>query len=439
MIKNLECSIFAGLNSLSDMKKINILLLISFLISLSTHAQIVPDTVPVTVPVPEKVDTVLRIKNLNPYFTIHVDSSLSYQLEINKDQSKYYWFLKNSPVGLRLNKDNGLLSFKADKNYFLSGKLKYDFQYKVNIGVQNLNDPGERVDTSFVIVFYNTDIVPSRVKPSVSSTLVVDEGDTVAFKLQCEDGNFPIENITFFANMPIKNYTQVSHCNDEFTWTPPYDFVKESDSGKIKILNLTFVGTNKFLVRDTAVVRIIIKDALNYPLAVKEFNNVTKNINTYILQLKYTFLQLDKKIKKVKNTRTTFDITGSTTALTGSILASSADDNSQKVGKILPSVGVSLVPIKEAVSPQKIYDQNQASLIRGSIKRLEYMLSDNALVGEKDPDLVKKMNKLKDELKQIQIQLIDVPLELASKMTPEELDAYFNSPRVNKKYRLRKK
>lgn len=421
------------------MKKINILLFISFLISLSAHAQIVADTVPVTIPVPEKVDTILRIKNLNPYFTIHVDSSLSYQLEINKDQSKYYWFLKNSPVGLRLNKDNGLLSFKADKNYFLSGKLKYDFQYKVNIGVQNLNDPGERVDTSFVIVFYNTDIVPSRVKPSVSSTLVVDEGDTVAFKLQCEDGNFPIENITFFANMPIKNYTQVSHCNDEFTWTPPYDFVKESDSGKIKILNLTFVGTNKFLVRDTAVVKIVIRDALNYPLAVKEFNNVTKNINTYILQLKYTFLQLDKKIKKVKNTRTTFDITGSTTALTGSILASSADDNSQKVGKILPSVGVSLVPIKEAVSPQKIYDQNQASMIRGSIKRLEYMLSDNALVGEKDPDLVKKMNKLKDELKQIQIQLIDVPLELASKMTPEELDAYFNSPRVNKKYRLRKK
>jgi hypothetical protein len=166
---------------------------------------------------------------------------------------------------------------------------------------------------------------------------------------------------------------------------------------------------------------------------------VRKNINTYILQLKYTFLQLDKKIKRVKNTRTTFDITGSSTALTGSILASAGDNNSQKVGKILPSVGVSLVPIKEAVSPQKVYDQNQASLIRGSIKRLEYMLNDNILVGEKDPDLLKKMNKLKEELKQIQIQLIDVPLELASNMTAEELDAYFNSPRVNKKYRLRKK
>ncbi|MBI2730590.1 MAG: hypothetical protein HYX40_07560 [Sphingobacteriales bacterium] len=418
------------------MKKLILSFLFIILITSKCFSQIIPDSTPVTV---QQEDTVLRIKNLNPFFTLHVDSSLSYQLEINKDLSKYYWYLKNSPLGLRLNKDNGLLNFKADKNYFLSGKLKYDFQYKVNIGVQNLNNSNERVDTSFVIVFYNTDIVVSKLKPSVSSTMTVDEGDTVAFKLQCENGDFPIENITFFTNMPVKNYTTVSHCNDEFNWTPPYDFVKETDSGKVRILNLVFVGTNKFLVRDTAVVKIIVRDALNYPLAVQEYNTVKKNINTYILQLKYTFLQLDKKIKKVKNTRTTFDITGSATALTGSILASSNDDNSQKVGKILPSVGVSLVPIKEAVSPQKIYDQNQASLIRGSIKRLEYMLSDNILVGEKDPDLVKKMNKLREELKQIQIQLIDVPLELASNMTPEELDAYFNSPRVNKKYRLRRK
>lgn len=437
-VKKSECSIFAVSTHFSGMKKIHFpfFLVPLLLLFQCIKAQVTPDTLPI---VHESVDTTLRIKNLNPYFTLHVDSALSYQLEINKDPSKYYWYLKNSPLGLKLNKDNGLLSFKAEKSFFLSGKLKYDFQYKVNIGVQNLNDPKEKVDTSFVIVFYNTDIIPSKLKPSVSSTLTVEEGDTVAFRLQCEDGNFPIENITFFANMPMKNYSQVSHCNDEFTWSPPYDFVKETDSAKVKILNLVFVGTNKFLVRDTAVVKIVVKDALNYPLAEQEFAAVRKNINTYILQLKYTFLQLDKKIKRVKNTRTTFDITGSSTALTGSILASAGDNNSQKVGKILPSVGVSLVPIKEAVSPQKVYDQNQASLIRGSIKRLEYMLNDNILVGEKDPDLLKKMNKLKEELKQIQIQLIDVPLELASNMTAEELDAYFNSPRVNKKYRLRKK
>src|SRR6516225_2684104 len=76
-------------------------------------------------------DSTLRIINLNPYFTEHVDSNLSYQFEINRDQAKYYWYLKNSPVGLKIDKDNGLLTFKAEKSYFLSGKLKYDVPYKV--------------------------------------------------------------------------------------------------------------------------------------------------------------------------------------------------------------------------------------------------------------------------------------------------------------------
>ena len=401
-------------------------------VSLAQH-----DTLSAPTHLPD-ADSLLRIININPYFTIHVDSTLSYKLEINKEASKYYWFLRNSPIGLRINKDNGVLTFKAEKSFFLSGKLKYDVEYKVYVGVQNLSDAHERVDTSFTIVFYNTDIIPSRVKPSVSSTLVVDEGDTVNFKIQCENGSFPIEDITFFANMPLKNSSRIKKCDDDFTWTPGYDFVKETDSGKVKILVLNFVGVNKFQIRDTATVRIVVRDALNYPMSLDEYNMVVRNINTYVLQLKYTFLQLDKRVKNVKNARTTFDITGSTTALTGSIMASSTSEGSQKVGKVLPSVGVSLVPIKEAVAPQKVFDQNQASLIRNSIKRMEYMVRDNGLVGEKDPDIVKKTNKLKDELKQIQIQLIDVPIELATNMTEEELNQYFNSPKVIKKYRLKK-
>jgi predicted HAD superfamily phosphohydrolase YqeG len=102
-------------------------------------------------------------------------------------------------------------------------------------------------------------------------------------------------------------------------------------------------------------------------------------------------------------------------------------------------VGVALVPIKEAAVPAKVVDQNQASLIRSSIKRLEYMLTDNALIGEKDPDITPKTTKLKDELKQAQIQLIDVPVVITDNMTEEELDNYFNSPKVNKKYRLKTK
>ncbi|MGN6801798.1 MAG: hypothetical protein ACTHJN_07835, partial [Ginsengibacter sp.] len=87
------------------------------------------------------VDTLLRIKNFSPNFTLHVDSTLDYRFEINKNPYNYYWYLKNAPVGLQINKDNGVLHFKAEKSYFLSGKLKYDTQYKVRIGVQNLNDP----------------------------------------------------------------------------------------------------------------------------------------------------------------------------------------------------------------------------------------------------------------------------------------------------------
>ena len=49
------------------------------------------------------------------------------------------------------------------------------------------------------------------------------------------------------------------------------------------------------------------------------------------------------------------------------------------------------------------------------------------------------MNKLKEELKQSQMQLIDVPLEITNQMTEEELNRYFNSPKVNKKYRLKGK
>src|SRR5450432_10037 len=337
-------------------------LMLCLAVSISTYAQ--QDTLPHPV-LPATADSLhanapLRITNLNPYFTIHSDSTLSYNLEINKDEKKYYWFLRNSPVGLRINKDDGVLTFKAEKSFFLSGKLKYDVEYKVNIGVQNLSDPLVKVDTFFIIVFYNTDIIVSKIKPTVSSTLIVDEGDTVSFKVQCDNGSFPIESITFFANRPLKNFTLVKKCDDDFTWAPPFDFVKDSDSGKVKILLLSFVGTNKFQVRDTATVRIVVRDALNYPLALEDYKLSVKNVDTYVLHLKYTFVQLDKSVKSTKNTRTTFDITGSTTALTGSILASSSNASTQKTGQILPGVGISLVPIKEAVAPQKVFDQNQA-------------------------------------------------------------------------------
>jgi hypothetical protein len=407
--------------------------ILSIVISFSAAAQIKADTLIHLLPVP---DSSLRIKNINPYFTLHVDSSLKYQLEINKDLIKYYWFLKNGPVGLKINKDNGLLTFKAEKSYFLSGRLKYDFEYKVNLSVQNLDFPAERVDTSFTILFYNTEIIPSRVKPTVTSTLFVDEGDTVSFKIQCDNGNFPIEEITYLSNYPIKSLTQVTKCNDDFTWCAPFDFVKESDKDKLKKLEIYFIGINKFGNRDTAAIQIFVKENINYPQQLAEFGNLKEIIEKYVTQLKSSFRIVDKKIKKTKSTRTGFDLASASTVLGGTIFSTLPGSSGQTTGKILPSVGIALVPVKEASAPNNNADQNVATLIRSSIKRLEYLLAENSLVGERDPEILNKQRKLKEELKQTQIQLIDIPIS-EEETNSKDLDDYFNNPKVNRKYRVK--
>ena len=384
-------------------------------------------------------DSTLRIINLNPFFTLHVDSTLSYQLQINKNPENYFWYLKNSPVGLRVNKDNGLLSFNANKSLFLSGRLKYDVHYKVNIGVQNLRDPKEKLDTTFTIVFYNTEIIPSLVKPQVVDSIQIEEGESIRFRVLCETGSFPIEHILTLPSFPIANYTSVNRCGDEFNWFVPYDLVKESDPGRNKLIKLHFIGTNKFGIKDTGTIKVLIRDALNYPLALEEYNQTIHNIKTYVLDLKYSFLQMDKRLKRTKKVRTTFDLTSATTSVAGTVMTTSSSQTDQKNGKILPSVGLALVPIKEAAAPNKVIEQNQAALIRTAIKRLDYIQRDYILVGERDPDIVKKTTKLREELKQTQIQLIDVPIEFTNNLSEEELNRYFNSPKVNKKYRLTRK
>lgn len=382
-------------------------------------------------------DTLLRIKNFSPYFTLHVDSTLEYNFEINKEPNEYYWYLKNSPVGLKINKDNGLLHFKAEKSYFLSGKLKYDKEYKVGLGVQNLNDAADKMDTTFTILFYNTDIIPSRIKPTVGSELTIEEGDTLNFTLQCETGTFPIESLTYSTNFPVKSLTPIARCGDAFSWVAPYDFIKEDENLKSKKLIIKIIGVDKFFNRDTATVTVNVKETINYPQRLLEYEKVVTTIENYIYQLKMTFRILDQSIKKTKSTRTTFDLTSASTALGGTIFSSLPGDEGKTTGKILPSVGVALVPVKEAVAPNKNYEQNSASLVRSDIKRLQYLLSDNMLLGDRDNDIIKKTTKLKDELKAVQMQLIDVPL-MEEPVTKEEVDDYFNSPKVNKKYRLKR-
>jgi hypothetical protein len=419
----------------TDLKRVFIFCLVlahASVLSFQLQAQIVEDTV-----ILPPQDTVLRIKNFTPYFTLHVDSTLEYQFEINKPATDYFWYLRNQPVGLQLDQKAGILRFKAARSFFLSGKLKYDREYKVLLGVQNLDDPEETLDTSFILLFYNTEIIPSRVKPTVTGTLSVDEGDTLNFMIQCETGSFPIESITYLSTFPLNSLTQISKCGDQFTWVPAYGFISDDSREKQKQISLSFIGVDRFFNRDTAVVKVMVNQAINYPQRLMEYKATVENVERYIVQLKSTFRILDQKIKKTKNTRTTFDLTSASTALGGTIFSSINSDDGQTMGKILPSVGVALVPVKEAVAPAKNYEQNSASLVRSDIKRLQYLLSDNILVGEKDPDIIKKTNRLKEELKQVQLQLIDVPV-VEDDTDTKALDEYFNNPRVNKKYRLKR-
>ncbi len=399
----------------------------------------VTDTLPATIPDLNAADSILRITNLNPFFTLQVDSVFVYDLEINKPPQHYFWFLKNAPIGLKIDKNTGILYFKADKSFFKSGKLKYDIPYKVEVGIQNLRDAKERAESSFTLMFYNTEVVTSKLKPTIGSTIQLEEGDSLQFRVQCEEGSFPIEQININSNYPISDFKAVNKCDDEFNWMVPFDFIRDSDTSRQKILVLQFIGTDKFRNADTATIRVFIKTGVNYPQKNLEHLQVVNEIKKYVTNLKLTFYMVSNNIKANKNTRTTLDITGSSTAMLGTIISTSGSSpTSQSLGKILPSVGLTLVPVKEAVSPNKVQEQNTASQIRGTIKRLDYMMTENMLVGDRDPDILSKTKKLRDELKQSQLQLVDLPLvEFDPRYSEQDADAYFNNPKVNKKYKLK--
>ena len=383
-------------------------------------------------------DSSLRIVNLNPYFTLHVDSTLNYDIDINRTTDNYFWYLRNSPIGVQIDRNSGKLIFKAEKSYFKSGKLRYDQEYKVQLGVQNLQNPTERVDTSFIIVFYSTEINASKVKPSVTGTLSVEEGDSVRFKVQCENGSFPVEQITLSTNIPISNYKPIRNCDDEFSWMVPFDFIRDDDTAKQRILNIQFISADKFFNKDTATVKILVRPGINYPIRNTEHKRVTDELEKYVANLKLTFYAISKSVKSNKSTRTGFDITSSTTALAGTVISTSASRTStQNIGKVLPSVGLTLVPVKEAVAPNKVQEQNTATQVRAIAKRLEYLASENALMGDRDPDVLNKTKKMQDEMKQARMQLVELPIIEDESVTAEAAEKYFRDPKVNKKYKIK--
>jgi hypothetical protein len=74
--------------------------------------------------------------------------------------------------------------------------------------------------------------------------------------------------------------------------------------------------------------------------------------------------------------------------------------------------------------------------VRSVAKRLEYLVSENALVGDRDPFVLAKTKKLQEEMKQARMQLVELPLvEFDENFTKEDADKFFKDPKVNKNYK----
>jgi hypothetical protein len=388
---------------------------------------------------PLYLDTALRIMNVNPYFTLHVDSVLNYDFIINRDSRNYFWFLVNSPLGARIDRNTGNLYIKADKGLFRSGRLKYDVPYKVQLGVQNLYNPMDRVDTSFTVVYYSTEVVLSKLKPTSSSVISVEEGDSVQFKIQCDEGTFPIEQISINTSMPISGFTPVRRCNEEFKWVIPFGIFRDNDTARQRTVVVDFIGSDKFFNRDTVSIRINIRPGINYAVRNEQHKVTETEFYRYIQNLKLSFYVVSKSVKKNRSSRTAFDIGGSTTALAGTVMNATSERGSkaEAIGKVMPSVGLTLVPVKEAAAPNKVQEQNTATQLRAEVKRLEYILSENKLNGSRDIEVLAKTRRLQEELKKSRMQFLDIPFDFDEKVSDADADKFFKDPKVNKNYRLK--
>ncbi len=65
----------------------------------------------------------------------------------------------------------------------------------------------------------------------------------------------------------------------------------------------------------------------------------------------------------------------------------------------MPSIGLTLIPVKEAVAPNRIKEQNTTSQVGAEVKRLDYIYQENNLNGERNTEVLVKTKKLQDELK----------------------------------------
>ena len=157
-----------------------------------------------------------------------------------------------------------------------------------------------------------------------------------------------------------------------------YDFIKEGDTAKTRSLYVNFIGANKFNNRDTALVRIIVRDNINYPQRVLEYVTLRKEVENYAVQLKGNFMMLDKNVKSTKNTRTTFDMTSAATALEAPYFlpwkARPPRMRARSFRVLAWLCSREQKPLHPARFTSKLSRADQ-----NSIKRLDFTLSDNSL------------------------------------------------------------
>jgi len=387
-------------------------------------------------------DTTLCIINVSPCFYLYPDSAIAYQLRLNRNPSGYTWYLKNNPPAVQLDSKTGMLYIKASATLFRQQKMFFGHRYVVSLGVQNNRDPTEWTDTSFAVIFQDPAIARGQIIPSVAGDIFAEEGDTIRFTLGCDNGNALVQSIKLSTSVAIGNYTSIQRCDDVFMWAIPFDFIRDRDSLDLRELRLTFVSIDDLQKKDTAEINIVIRQGINYVEKNQEYRKTAEEVKKYVQSLKLTFYVLNKSLRFNKFSRALFDVSAALTALAPAVIPEQQDEaktgSGWNVSKLLPGIGLTLIPIKESLVPVKVQERANANQVRAVAKKLEFALLQNNLIGHRDPAVLNMICNLHEELRQARMQLIEVPLmEFDEDLSIEDAESYFKNYRTHKRHRLK--
>ena len=109
------------------------------------------------------------------------------------------------------------------------------------------------------------------------------------------------------------------------------------------------------------------------------------------------------------------------------ILTTAQNPNTVEIGRIMPGIGLTLIPVKEGVALSKVQEQNTATQVRAKVRRLEYVPSENRLSGERNIEVLMKTKIIQDELRKSRLQFVDLPMvEFGEKFSEADADKLFS-------------